>query len=335
MTEPVGKGKRGKRRLPRRHLADERRGRRADEVRNERQGAYRANYDKVATRPGAALAGDPGVTGQVYNWPTSTYIAKPPFFDGFEMDAARRLPAAIQGARAMALFGDSITTDHISPAGAIKERRPPAVAEGARRHQGRLQLLRLAPRQPRGDDARHLRQRADQEPDDPARRRRLARGRRRDAVPADAGEKMFIYDAAMKYMAEGHADGRLRRRGVRHRIEPRLGGQGHAAARHQGGRSRAASSASTARTWSAWACCRCSSSRATRGNRSASRATRASTSRSAPTLRPQQDATLVIHASDGAARRIPLMLRIDTAIEVDYYRHGGILPFVLRQLLAA
>src|SRR5690606_9440768 len=51
-------------------------------------------------------------------------------------------------------------------------------------------------------------------------------------------------------------------------------------------------------------------------------------------LAPQQDATLVITGADGSRRRVPLTLRIDTAIEVDYYRHGGILPFVLRQLLA-
>ena len=51
-------------------------------------------------------------------------------------------------------------------------------------------------------------------------------------------------------------------------------------------------------------------------------------------LRPQQEVTLVIHGADGAERRVPLVLRIDTPIEVDYYKHGGILPFVLRQLLA-
>ena len=50
-------------------------------------------------------------------------------------------------------------------------------------------------------------------------------------------------------------------------------------------------------------------------------------------IAPQQEATLVIH-SDGVARKVPLTLRIDTPIEVDYYKHGGILPFVLRQLLA-
>jgi aconitate hydratase len=54
-----------------------------------------------------------------------------------------------------------------------------------------------------------------------------------------------------------------------------------------------------------------------------------------PHIRPQQDATLVITAPNAAPRRVGLTLRIDTPIEVDYYRHGGILPFVLRQLLAA
>ena len=52
-------------------------------------------------------------------------------------------------------------------------------------------------------------------------------------------------------------------------------------------------------------------------------------------IRPQQDATLVITAKDGGQRRVPLVLRIDTAIEVDYYKNGGILPFVMRQLLVA
>ena len=52
-------------------------------------------------------------------------------------------------------------------------------------------------------------------------------------------------------------------------------------------------------------------------------------------IKPQQDATLVITSADGAKKRVPLILRIDTPIEVDYYKHGGILPFVLRQLLAA
>jgi aconitate hydratase len=52
-------------------------------------------------------------------------------------------------------------------------------------------------------------------------------------------------------------------------------------------------------------------------------------------IKPQQDCTLVIHRADGTSREVPVTLRIDTPIEVDYYQHGGILPYVLRQLLAA
>jgi aconitate hydratase len=52
-------------------------------------------------------------------------------------------------------------------------------------------------------------------------------------------------------------------------------------------------------------------------------------------LKPQQLATLVIHRANGESKEVRLLLRIDTPIEVDYYKHGGILPFVLRQLLAA
>jgi aconitate hydratase len=51
-------------------------------------------------------------------------------------------------------------------------------------------------------------------------------------------------------------------------------------------------------------------------------------------LRPQQDLVLVIHGADGSRREVPVLCRIDTPIEVDYYRHGGILPYVLREILA-
>jgi len=51
-------------------------------------------------------------------------------------------------------------------------------------------------------------------------------------------------------------------------------------------------------------------------------------------VRPRQDVTLTIHRDDGSSQDVPLTLRIDTPIEIDYYLHGGILPYVLRQLLA-
>ena len=51
-------------------------------------------------------------------------------------------------------------------------------------------------------------------------------------------------------------------------------------------------------------------------------------------LKPQQDVTLTLTRADGSIQQVPLLLRIDTPIEVDYYRHGGILPYVLRELVA-
>jgi aconitate hydratase len=51
-------------------------------------------------------------------------------------------------------------------------------------------------------------------------------------------------------------------------------------------------------------------------------------------VKPQQDVTLVIHRANGSKEEVPVKLRIDTAIEIDYYQHGGILPYVLRQLIS-
>ena len=51
-------------------------------------------------------------------------------------------------------------------------------------------------------------------------------------------------------------------------------------------------------------------------------------------IKPQQEVTLTIHREDGSSQDVNLLLRIDTPIEVEYYEHGGILPYVLRNLLA-
>ncbi|OFZ97017.1 MAG: aconitate hydratase 1, partial [Betaproteobacteria bacterium RIFCSPLOWO2_02_FULL_62_17] len=67
----------------------------------------------------------PSVPGQVYNWPLSTYIAEPPFFESFSMTP--ETSGNILGARALAVFGDSVTTDHISPAGSIKPSSPAGI----------------------------------------------------------------------------------------------------------------------------------------------------------------------------------------------------------------
>ena len=97
-------------------------------------------------------------TGDRFAWDEdSTYVRQPPYFEGLPPEPT---PVEdVEGARVLAKLGDSVTTDHISPAGSIKEDGPAgALPQGARRRAARLQLLRLAPRQPRGDDARHVRQ---------------------------------------------------------------------------------------------------------------------------------------------------------------------------------
>ena len=200
---------------------------------------------------------------------------------------------------------------------------------------GRLQQLRRAPRQPRGDDARHLRQRAHQEPDDAA---------KADGTRVEGGVTLHPAggraDADLRRGDEvhrrGHADRGVRRRGIRHRLA-RATGRPRARSCSASRRwSRAASSASTAPTWSAWACCRCSSrARDSVAVARASRATRPSTSSGLESgIQPQQDVTLVIHRKDGTTKEVTVLLRIDTPIEVDYYLHGGILPFVLRELVS-
>ena len=164
--------------------------------------AFRENYDNVAKRPGKLWTDIQGATGQVYDWPKSSYIARPPFFDGFTM-VPKALVAGVQGARIMALFGDSITTDHISPAGSIALASPAGVylrelgvlkadfnSYGARRGNHEVMM--------RGTFAN-------------VRIKNLmipagADGSREEGgvtLFQPGGQKMFIYDAAMKYMAAG------------------------------------------------------------------------------------------------------------------------------------
>jgi aconitase A len=96
-----------------------------------------------------------------------------------------------------------------------------------------------------------------------------------------------------------------------------------------------ASSASTAATSSAWACCRCSSRAPIRPPRSGITGEETFDIVVPKDIRPQQDLTLVIHCKDGTRKDVTVLCRIDTPIEIDYYNGGGILPFVLRELMAA
>ncbi|MFN8820463.1 MAG: aconitate hydratase AcnA [Betaproteobacteria bacterium] len=295
--------------------------------------AYAANYGKVKSAPGELWEKIGSAAGQTYNWPQSTYIAEPPFFDDFAMQPGK-MPQ-VKGARALGIFGDSITTDHISPAGSIKDSSPAGKwllangvvkadfnSYGSRRGNHEVMM--------RGTFAN-------------VRIKNLMIPAKADGARVEggitlhqpSGEQMSIYDAAMRYIADG---------------VPTIvfGGEEYGTG--------------SSRDWAA------------KGTqllgvkavvaRSFERIHRSNLvgmgvlplqflgNDSAQTLgltgtetfdlegigaepRPQQDATLVVRRPDGSVQRVQLKLRIDTPIEVDYYRHGGILPFVLRQLLAA
>ena len=126
----------------------------------------------------------PTPDGDTFAWDAdSTYVRKPPYFDGMEREPA---PVTdIAGARVLAKLGDSVTTDHISPGRRDQDRLPRRALPGrARRRAARLQLLRLAPRQPRGDDPRHVRQHPAAQPAGAGHR-----GRRRPATCRPASRR--------------------------------------------------------------------------------------------------------------------------------------------------
>jgi aconitate hydratase len=283
------------------------------------------------TKDNALWQAVPSAQGQVYNWPKSTYIAEPPFFADFAMTPGAT--PVIRNARALGLFGDSITTDHISPAGSIKEASPAGKflienkvikadfnSFGARRGNHDVMM--------RGTFANvriknlMLPTRAD--------------GSREEGgltIHQPSGEQMFIYDAAMRYIKEGvstvifggeeYGTGSSRdwaakgtqllgvkavvARSFERIHRSNLVGMGVLPLQFKGNDS-----------WQ---------SLGLKGDESFDVVLPA-------TIVPQQDIKLVITAADGNQRTVTVLSRIDTAIEVDYYKHGGILPFVLRELVA-
>jgi aconitate hydratase len=144
----------------------------------------------------------PTPEGDTFEWDAdSTYVRKPPYFEG--MGRQPEAVADISGARVLAMLGDSVTTDHISPAGSIKADSPAGKYLADTASTQGLQLLRLAPGQPRGDDPRHLRQHPAQEPP-PRRRRGRVHPRFIDCGDTcAAGEQTTIYDASAAYQAAG------------------------------------------------------------------------------------------------------------------------------------
>jgi aconitate hydratase len=332
MTEPVGQGKGGKDI----YLGDLWPS--SDEVAKLMKfamngKAFKENYGDVKAKPGKLWNAIKGVTGQVYNWPTSTYIAEPPFFGDFKLTPQASDPG-FTGARVMALFGDSITTDHISPAGSIKDTSPAGQwlkahnvlkadfnSYGSRRGNHEVMM--------RGTFAN-------------VRIKNLMIPAEADGSREEGGvtlfqpgnEKMFIYDAAMKYMAQGtptvifggeeYGTGSSRDwaakgtqllgvkavvvRSFERIHRSNLVGMGVLPLQFKG-----------ADSWQTLGL---------KGDETIDVVIGGE-------LKAQADVTLVIHRADATRQEVIVKLRIDTPIEVDYYKHGGILPFVLRQLLAA
>jgi aconitate hydratase len=269
----------------------------------------------------------PSTTGNVYQWEVeSTYIREPPYFDNFS--SALEPLADVVGARPLAIFGDSVTTDHISPAGAIKSSSPAGLylqaqgvdikdfnSYGARRGNHEVMV--------RGTFANV----------------RI----KNQMVPGVEGgvtiyhpgeERMSIYDAAMRYQSEnvplviiagqeyGTGSSRdwaakgTRLLGVKAVIaqsferihRSNLVGMGVLPCQFQDDTSAASLRLDGSERFDLHGI--------------------------EDGITPLEEITLVIHRKSGAVEEVPITLRIDTPIEVDYYKHGGILPFMLRQLLA-
>ncbi|NMM78560.1 aconitate hydratase [Acidovorax sp. SRB_24] len=311
--------------------------------------AFRDNYAKVKTEPGELWGGIRGVGGDTYTWPASTYIAEPPFFSGFTLQAASpqaaasaggsgAIDASVHGARIMALFGDSITTDHISPAGSIKDSSPAGQwlqqhgvmkadfnSYGARRGNHDVMM--------RGTFANVRIKNLMLPPGPDGSREEGGVTLFQNEGPLQ-GEKMFIFDAAMQYMAQGtptvvfageeYGTGSSRdwaakgtqllgikavvARSFERIHRSNLVGMGVLPLQFKGQDSWESLALTGIETIDV---------------------------RPDAALTPQSDATLVVHRADGTRQEVQVTLRIDTPIEVDYYRAGGILPYVLRQLLAA
>jgi aconitate hydratase len=269
----------------------------------------------------------PSTAGDIYSWDEkSTYIQEPPFFTNFGLTAGEI--KEIKGARALGIFGDSVTTDHISPAGSIKKSAPAGKylldhgvtvedfnSYGSRRGNDRVMT--------RGTFAN-------------VRIKNLMVPGVEGGVTRyqPTGEQMSIYDAAMKY--------------AEHKTPLIIvAGQEYGT-----GSSRDWAAKGTA-LLGVKAVVAQSFERIHRSNLVGmgvlplqfKEGTTAQTLKLdggeiydllglTAELKPQQDLTLQIKRANGQIDCVPVRCRIDTPIEIDYYQHGGILPFVLRQLIA-
>ena len=301
----------------------------------------------------------PSSTGNVYEWDDkSTYIREPSFFEGFSMKPGEI--HEIKAARALAIFGDTITTDHISPAGSIKKTSPagkyliengvePADfnSYGSRRGNDRVMTrgtfanVRIKNLILPGEEGGNtfFWGSAGASPAavvaSTTARPNVEVGATSTAPGAGAlpGTKMSIYDAAMKYRVAGvplvviagqeYGTGSSRDwaakgtalLGVKavvaqsferiHRSN--LVGMGVLPLQFKEGASARLLKLDGSETYDVVGL--------------------------GAGLKPQQDLILKVTRKDGKVEDVPVQCRIDTPIEIDYYQHGGILPYVLRQLI--
>ena len=271
----------------------------------------------------------PSSTGDIYQWDEkSDYIHEPPFFEKFSMEPGHI--EEIRGARALGIFGDTVTTDHISPAGAIKESSPA----------GKYLMSRGI--QPRDFNSYGSRRGNDLV----MTRGTFANVRIKNLmVPGTEGgvtkyfangegEEMSIFDAAMKYaetntplvILAGHEYGTGSSRDWAAKGTRLLGVKAVVAASFERiHRSNLVGMGTLPLQFSD-------------GTTAQSLGLDGSEVFSivglSETIKPGQTVTLEIESKDRQKRSVPVKVRIDTPIEIDYYRHGGILPFVLRQLLS-
>jgi len=323
-TEPLGTGKDGKSVFLKEIWPT------LQEIKTEMEGAlkpeiFRKLYSDFAEQ-NPAWNNIPGSTGETYAWNVkSTYIQEPPFFENFSMEPGHI--TEILDARPLGIFGDSVTTDHISPAGSFKKNSPAGaylLEEGVKPEEFNSYGAR------RGND------------------RVMTRGTFANVriknlmVPGveggvtkyqPDGEQLSIYDAAIKYQKAGtplviiagqeYGTGSSRdwaAKGTRllgvkavvaqsferiHRSN--LVGMGVLPLCFAEGVNAQTLKLDGTETYSL------------RGLSDA--------------IKPRQTVNLEIKRADGKVELVPVVVRIDTPIEVDYYQHGGILPYVLRQII--
>ncbi len=269
----------------------------------------------------------PSSAGEVYQWnEESTYIQPPPFFENFSMEPG--VAHDIIWARALGIFGDSVTTDHISPAGSIKASSPAGLY---------LQARGVKPADFNSYGSRRGNDRV-------MTRGTFANVRIKNLmVPGTeggvtkfqpGGEQIAIFDAAMKYkelntpliIIAGQEYGTGSSRdwaakgtallGVKAVIaqsferihRSNLVGMGVLPLQFKEGTSAQSLGLDGTEAYDVIGL--------------------------DTGIKPRQEITLVIHRQDGSRQEVALTLRIDTTIEIDYYQHGGILPYVLRQLVS-